>query len=116
MMPGRTHITHYGLRITYYRLTAALCVVVLLAASLVLVAGSQPSGEALAASSANGPKPGGIQAGVWEPLDTGLNGQVNAVAVASYAGSVVYAGGQFTTAGGVTVNRIAMWDGSTWNP
>ncbi|MEM9242722.1 MAG: hypothetical protein AAGA27_01525 [Pseudomonadota bacterium] len=29
---------------------------------------------------------------------------------------ILYAGGNFTTAGGVTVNRIASWDGSNWSP
>jgi hypothetical protein len=27
----------------------------------------------------------------------------------------LYVGGEFTTAGGITVNRIARWDGSTWS-
>lgn len=35
---------------------------------------------------------------------------VNALAV---IGTDVYAGGDFATAGGVTVNRIAKWNGST---
>lgn len=28
----------------------------------------------------------------------------------------LYAGGNFTTAGGVSANRIAKWDGSSWSP
>ena len=32
------------------------------------------------------------------------------------SGPALYAGGQFTTAGGVNANRIAKWDGSTWSP
>ncbi len=32
------------------------------------------------------------------------------------SGPTLYAGGTFPTAGGVTVNRIAKWDGSTWSP
>ena len=28
----------------------------------------------------------------------------------------LYAGGNFTTAGGVTANRVAKWDGSAWSP
>ena len=28
----------------------------------------------------------------------------------------LYAGGQFSTAGGVTANRIAKWDGASWSP
>jgi hypothetical protein len=31
------------------------------------------------------------------------------------SGPALYAGGIFTTAGGVTVNRVARWDGSTWS-
>lgn len=31
------------------------------------------------------------------------------------AGNALYAGGDFTTAGGMTVNRIARWDGSAWS-
>jgi hypothetical protein len=30
-------------------------------------------------------------------------------------GPALYAGGNFITAGGVTVNRVARWDGSTWS-
>ena len=31
------------------------------------------------------------------------------------SGPALYAGGVFTTAGGVTVNRIAQWDGTRWS-
>jgi hypothetical protein len=31
-------------------------------------------------------------------------------------GPALYAGGDFTTAGGVAANRIAKWDGSSWRP
>jgi hypothetical protein len=31
------------------------------------------------------------------------------------SGNNLYVGGQFTTAGGVTVNHIARWDGSSWS-
>jgi hypothetical protein len=41
-----------------------------------------------------------------------LFGTVYALAV---SGTDLYAGGDFTTAGGVPVNRIAKWDGSTWS-
>jgi trimeric autotransporter adhesin len=34
----------------------------------------------------------------------------------SGGGPALYAGGSFTTAGGVTVNRIAKWDGTAWSP
>lgn len=43
----------------------------------------------------------------------GCNGQVRALAVDS--GGNIYVGGTFTTAGGVSANRIAKWDGSAWS-
>ncbi len=60
----------------------------------------------------------------WQPLGSGLaGGPVGiAYALASWdpdgAGPEtphLYATGDFMTAGGVTVNRIARWDGSTWH-
>lgn len=48
----------------------------------------------------------------WSPLDLGINGNVSALAV---AGNEVYAGGQFTTAGGALVNNVARWDGDSWS-
>lgn len=45
----------------------------------------------------------------WSALSTGLNGQGFALCVP--ANGQIYVGGAFTTAGGVTVNRIARWDG-----
>ncbi|MFA4858805.1 MAG: chitobiase/beta-hexosaminidase C-terminal domain-containing protein, partial [Candidatus Margulisiibacteriota bacterium] len=48
----------------------------------------------------------------WQALVGGLNAQGRALAVDS-AGNV-YVGGDFTTAGGVSANRIAKWDGTTW--
>jgi hypothetical protein len=50
------------------------------------------------------------------PSGTGANDLV--VALAAWddgSGEALYAGGQFTMAGGVTVNRVAKWDGSTWS-
>jgi hypothetical protein len=43
----------------------------------------------------------------------GHSPRVNAIAVASNGD--VYVGGDFETAGGVTVNNIARWDGSSWH-
>ena len=51
--------------------------------------------------------------GIFANLGSGLNGTV--FALATDASGNLYAGGAFTTAGGVTVNRIAKWDGSTWS-
>jgi hypothetical protein len=53
----------------------------------------------------------------WAALGTspniGLNEECYVIAIDS--NDNVYAGGYFTTAGGVTVNRIAKWDGSNWS-
>lgn len=49
----------------------------------------------------------------WNPLGTGTSGNVNAVIV--YNGTLV-AAGNFTTAGGNTVNNIAAWNGTSWSP
>jgi len=49
----------------------------------------------------------------WTAFATGPNNTVNALAVDN-AGNL-YAGGAFTQAGGLTVNRIAKWDGASWS-
>jgi len=51
-------------------------------------------------------------AGSWTPLGAGMNGAV--WAFAEYNGQLI-AGGGFTTAGGVSANHIAAWDGSSWS-
>jgi len=53
----------------------------------------------------------------WSALGAGMSGsflnpQVAALAV---SGTDLYAGGDFTTEGGVTGNGIAKWDGSAWS-
>ncbi|MBX7206724.1 MAG: hypothetical protein K1X78_00315 [Verrucomicrobiaceae bacterium] len=53
----------------------------------------------------------------WSPLGSGLSGSpynthVDALAVKD---GDLYAGGEFTAAGGVTVNNIARWNGSAWS-
>jgi hypothetical protein len=56
----------------------------------------------------------------WAPLGAGVGGSA-ALRVSSLAvlddstGPVLYAGGDFTTAGGVAANRIAKWDGTSWS-
>lgn len=50
----------------------------------------------------------------WSSLGSGLDGEVNALAIA--ANGDLYAGGSFFTAGGVPVSRVARWDGSNWTP
>jgi len=54
----------------------------------------------------------------WAALGSGMNANVNALTVfddGSGRGPALYAGGSFATAGGVAVNRIARWNGSTWS-
>ncbi len=48
----------------------------------------------------------------WTALGSGVNGTVNAILVTN---GVVYVGGGFTTAGGVSVNNIAKWNGTAWS-
>ena len=58
---------------------------------------------------------GGTQYGpcAWTNLGSGMNDQVYALA---HDGTDLYAGGQFTNAGGVAANRVAKWDSAsgTW--
>jgi len=49
----------------------------------------------------------------WSALGTGLDNAVQALAV---IGTDLYAGGSFTTAGGVSANSVAKWDGVNWSP
>jgi trimeric autotransporter adhesin len=54
----------------------------------------------------------------WSAVGGGMNGDVVALTVlgpGSGGGSALYAGGAFTTAGGVSANRIAKWDGAEWS-
>lgn len=53
----------------------------------------------------------------WNPLTgvsgTGTSGGVNALGLDD--SNSLYVGGNFATAGGVTVNDIALWNGSDWS-
>jgi hypothetical protein len=54
----------------------------------------------------------------WQPLGGGMSGgglYAGVYALAVYNGELI-AGGDFTTAGGVTCSRIARWDGNAWQP
>ena len=55
----------------------------------------------------------------WSALGIGTSGYVNALS--GYDGSDgiapgLYVGGYFSSAGGMTVNSIARWDGASWSP
>src|SRR5690606_21286078 len=55
----------------------------------------------------------------WSPLGVGMNHMVRALTVfddGSGGGPALYAGGEFTSAGGVSTRFIAKWDGSSWSP
>jgi hypothetical protein len=49
---------------------------------------------------------------MWNNVGGGINGEVFALAVLQ---GKLYAGGNFTFAGGIETPFIAMWDGSMWN-
>ncbi|MBI3415083.1 MAG: hypothetical protein HY043_07155 [Verrucomicrobia bacterium] len=57
----------------------------------------------------------------WSTLGTGMEGSPNVfppdgyVSALAVLGSNVYAGGNFTKAGGTAANNIARWDGSSWS-
>jgi hypothetical protein len=54
----------------------------------------------------------------WSALGEGLNGVARSLTVfddGSGTGPAMFVGGEFTTAGGATANRIAKWDGSSWS-
>jgi hypothetical protein len=55
---------------------------------------------------------------VWSPLGSGMGGEngLPAVTALAVSGGDLYAGGHFTSAGGVTANRIAKWSGNAWTP
>lgn len=53
----------------------------------------------------------------WAPLDSGLSARARALAVfddGSGGGPSLYASGEFTSAGGVSAQRIARWNGQSW--
>jgi len=50
----------------------------------------------------------------WSALGTGMNGDVHALAVLD--ANTLFAGGQFTNAGGIAASRIAQWNGTSWSP
>jgi trimeric autotransporter adhesin len=57
----------------------------------------------------------------WSSVGGGMDGSVHALAVLKNdsrgaTGVGLYAGGWFTTAGGVKANAVARWDGTSWSP
>lgn len=58
----------------------------------------------------------------WTPLGSGListptnSGVLTLAVFDDGSGAALYAGGGFSTAGGVAVNMLAKWDGSNWAP
>jgi hypothetical protein len=53
----------------------------------------------------------------WSPLGVGVNGTVRAVlSHDDGTGGALYAGGDFTRAGGARADYIARWDGASWAP
>jgi hypothetical protein len=53
----------------------------------------------------------------WHPIGGGVYGGIGfrAIAIAPDGNGHLYVGGEFTTAGGLTVSNIAMWDGAVWS-
>ena len=53
----------------------------------------------------------------WSALGSGIGGPNGNAEVAAVvvSGSNVYVGGSFTTAGGLTANSVAKWDGTNWS-
>ncbi len=53
----------------------------------------------------------------WSPLGSGMSEGIEVTEVRALvtSGPVLFAGGDFTTAGGAAATNIAKWDGSTWS-
>ena len=51
---------------------------------------------------------------LWKPLGSGIHGDIVRALIVTSDGSL-YAGGNFTAAGGVTASHIARWDGTAWH-
>jgi trimeric autotransporter adhesin len=72
-------------------------------------------------SSANGQKINNIarwDGRSWQPLGSGVNDTASTMRVYDAQdgqGPKLYVGGQFSSAGGIFVNRIASWNGTAWS-
>jgi hypothetical protein len=54
----------------------------------------------------------------WSALGSGMGamgGNTPRVLALAVSGTTLYAGGEFTTAGGINANYIAQWDGTNWS-
>ena len=51
----------------------------------------------------------------WSGVGGGMGGASDSVRALAYDGTNLYAGGVFTTAGGVPVSNMAKWDGASWS-
>ena len=73
-----------------------------------------PGSEPRFVETEGGPAHEAADGGDWDPRfnPRGMN---NSVAALAWDGTNLYAGGDFTTAGDVTANYIAMWNGSAWS-
>jgi trimeric autotransporter adhesin len=54
----------------------------------------------------------------WAPLGAAFNASVRALVVFDDGihGAQIHAGGAFTSIGGASMNRLARWDGTSWQP
>ena len=52
----------------------------------------------------------------WSGLGSGMGGNAPYVLALAVSGNTLYAGGEFTKAGGTNANYIAQWNGSSWSP
>ena len=60
------------------------------------------------------PNIGRWEAGQWSLLGEGIGGESHVTAMAS-DGSSLYAGGYFSSIGGVSIRNLARWDGTNWS-
>jgi hypothetical protein len=51
----------------------------------------------------------------WSPLGSGMSGTSPYVTTFAVSGSTLYAGGNFTNAGGTAAKYVAQWDGTNWS-
>jgi hypothetical protein len=58
---------------------------------------------------------GSAWSGLGSGLGSSVSGSYSPVYALAASGSDIYAGGDFNTAGGITANKIAKWNGSAWS-